>query len=408
MNCERIAADLLAKCIGRAAPAELPRELLADECSRALFGIFVEGLGDRFEPALCDAYAALFAQAIQGQDAGALAARYRRIRAVRRAAARPDRVLVLSRVTLGADVAVTSVVLDAAKRAYPDAEIVFAGPRKNFELFAADARLSHAAIEYPRGSLRDRLSVWEQLKALAAPGTLVLDPDSRLTQLGLLTIGEERDYHLFESRSYGGDGLENLPALAAMWARETVGIAGAKPYVALPGVRSAEFDGLNVGIAGAKPYVALSGAEKYEDSYIAISLGVGENAAKRIAGDFERQLLGLLSAKARLIVDRGAGGEEAERVQRAAADYGARITFWDGSFAGFAQIIAGSSLYAGYDSAGQHVAAACGVPLVTIFAGFPAERMFYRWRPAGPGVTVLRVDHPDPGEVLARVAQAIA
>ena len=46
--------------------------------------------------------------------------------------------LVLSRVTLGADVAVTSVLLAAAKQAWANAEIVFVGPRKNFELFAAD------------------------------------------------------------------------------------------------------------------------------------------------------------------------------------------------------------------------------------------------------------------------------
>ena len=37
--------------------------------------------------------------------------------------------------------------------------------------------------------------------------------------------------------------------------------------------------------------------------------------------------------------------------------------------------------YVGYDSAGQHVAAASGTPLISIFAGYPSERMFQRWRP---------------------------
>ena len=87
---------------------------------------------------------------------------------------------------------------------------------------------------------------------------------------------------------------------------------------------------------------------------------------------------------------------------------GARATFWEGSFAGFAQVIAGSSLYVGYDSAGQHVAAACGVPLISIFAGFPAPRMFHRWRPSGPHATVIRVDHPDPVEILTKVTRALA
>jgi hypothetical protein len=53
------------------------------------------------------------------------------------------------------------------------------------------------------------------------------------------------------------------------------------------------------------------------------------------------------------------------------------------------------------------VAAACGVPLVSIFAGFPTPRMFQRWRPSGSRVTVIRVDHPDPAGILARVADAL-
>ena len=146
----------------------------------------------------------------------------------------PKRVLVLSRVTLGADVAVTSVLLAAAKQAFPNAEIVFVGPRKNFELFAADTRLSHAAVEYRRGSLHERLAVWDDLKTLAAsPDCLVLDPDSRLTQLGLLPICDEARYHLFESRRYGGASDLNLPALAAQWAQETLAVPNATPYIAV-------------------------------------------------------------------------------------------------------------------------------------------------------------------------------
>ena len=40
----------------------------------------------------------------------------------------------------------------------PSAEIVFAGPRKNYELFEADPRIAHREVAYARGgSLRDRL-----------------------------------------------------------------------------------------------------------------------------------------------------------------------------------------------------------------------------------------------------------
>ena len=136
-------------------------------------------------------------------DAAALEARYQRVRRVRAVSMEPQHVFVLSRVTLGADVAVTSVLLDAAKRRFPRARIVFVGPLKNFELFAGDARLEHAPVEYQRGSLRDRLAVWSELRALCdAADALVLDPDSRLTQLGLLPICPDERYHLFESRAY--------------------------------------------------------------------------------------------------------------------------------------------------------------------------------------------------------------
>jgi hypothetical protein len=61
----------------------------------------------------------------------------------------------------------------------------------------------------------------------------------------------------------------------------------------------------------------------------------------------------------------------------------------------------------GYDSAGQHAAAALGVPQICIFAGYPTLRMFHRWRPVAPGATVIRVEKPDPEAVLARIFSAL-
>ena len=91
-------------------------------------------------------------------------------------------------------------------------------------------------------------------------------------------------------------------------------------------------------------------------------------------------------------------------MERAIARSGAAVESWNGSFAGFAAIIARSRLYVGYDSAGQHVAAACGVPLISVFAGFACPRMFARWRPAG---NVIRVDDPRPAWVLAEVRRLL-
>jgi hypothetical protein len=158
-SCKQIALDVLGQCIAGQPPKMLPRALVQEPCGQALFGTLVEGLADRFEPPLCDAYARLFAQAVamvvEGMDAGSLVARYERVRRVRPVGGKPRHVLVLSRVTLGADVAVTSVLLSAAKRRFPHAEIVFAGPRKNHELFAADPHIHHVDVAYRRGSLRE-------------------------------------------------------------------------------------------------------------------------------------------------------------------------------------------------------------------------------------------------------------
>ena len=367
-----LAQELLDHCLAsRPWPEHLLDPLIAEHGNHALFRIVVERLGDLFEPRLCRVYADLFADVIARRipelHPEHLVARYERIRHPRLLDREPASVFVLSRVTLGADVAITSVLLDAAKKRFPNAQICFAGPHKSWELFAADPRLRHLPIAYGRsGTLDDRLSIWPQLReAVCQPNSIVVDPDSRLTQLGLLPICPEEDYYFFESRAYGGDGGESLSALARRWTAETFGVADSQPYI-------------NTGLDVAK-YTTT------------VSLGVGENPDKRIADPFEEDLLKQLPRP--ILIDKGAGGEEAQRVERAVSRAGDGITMWEGSFAGFAAHIQNSKLYVGYDSAGGHVAAACGVPLLSIFAGFASERMFHRWRPSGPGpIEVIRAD----------------
>jgi ADP-heptose:LPS heptosyltransferase len=388
-SCKQIAEEVLAQCVAGNPPEELPCALLEEPGAPALFGILVEGLADRFEPALCDAYTRLFSQALGQADANlepaSLVARYERVRRPRPVTTQPRTVFVLSRVTLGADVAVTSVLLDAAKRRFPGAEIVFIGPRKNQELFAGDPQIRAAVIEYRRGSLTDRLAAAYEVKRLAAqPESIVIDPDSRITQLGLVPVCPEENYYFFESRAYGASSDHTLPELTAAWAAETFGIRDAKAHVSLAHTPA-------------------------QTQSIAVSFGVGENPAKRVSDPFEQELLRLLAETGlTLSVDKGAGGEEAERVERAIAAAGVNAYVWGGSFAGFAEIIASSCLYVGYDSAGQHVAAACGIPLISIFAGFPVLRMFQRWRPAGKSCCVLKVEQPDAHATLGRVRAALA
>ncbi|MGA8581578.1 MAG: glycosyltransferase family 9 protein, partial [Bryobacteraceae bacterium] len=140
-----------------------------------------------------------------------------------------------------------------------------------------------------------------------------------------------------------------------------------------------------------------------------VSLGVGENPAKRLPDPFEEKLVALLAATGLpLTIDKGAGGEEAARVENACRRSGIQATFWQGSFAGFAALIAASRLYVGYDSAGQHIAAAAAIPLISIFAGFPAPRMLYRWRPTTPTAHVIRVERPDIEATLTHMREALA
>jgi hypothetical protein len=351
--------------------SDLLDRAIAEDEGRTLLSIVVERLGDLFEPALCRTYERLFTQVIE-RVCPELIPRLRNQSAPHPAPATANRVYVLSRITLGADVAVTSVLLDAAKQRYPDAEIVFVGPRKSYEMFEADPRIRHQPAPYARsGALIDRLRA---SATLHFDDGIVIDPDSRLTQLGLISVCDEKDYFFFESRSYGGWDTKSLPWLASEWAAEVFEIHTARAFVAP--------------IPSANP-----------PADITVSLGVGENPAKRIDGTFEADLLAALAETgASILVDKGASEEERNRVERAIRP---GMRSHDGAFAPFAAQIARSKLYVGYDSAGQHVASAAGVPLISIFKGSVSERFFARWRPQG---TVIRGDSPD---VIGQVRSAI-
>ncbi len=367
-------------------------EFVARAATRALFSVVVERLGDLFEPSLCEVYVRLFAhvisRALPEHNANDLLLRYRNIRQVRRfPGGEVRRVFVLSRVTLGADVAVTSVALAAAKLRFPDAEIYLIGPAKNAEMFAADPRINPVTVMYARsGLLRERLLVAAELRiAVDERSSIVIDPDSRLTQLGLIPIGDDSRYFFFESRSFGGQSDANLPRLTAEWLNEVFDTKDTRPYVA--------------------PLKQDKIAE------ITVSLGVGENQNKRIDDEFEYEVLAALVRRGPpILLDRGAGGEEALRVNALVERLGSppHLHVHDGTYASFASHILQSCLYVGYDSAGQHVAWAGGVPLVSIFTGYACERMLARWRPNGAASYVVDVNDSNRSSALDRTLGAIA
>ncbi len=370
---ENTCPDVLALCLyGSVVPDELLNQALAMDEGRAFLSDVVEPLGDAFDPRLGPIYNSLFMRVVE-RVAPELKAR---LRTPPKNAwpATAERVYVLSRITLGADVAVTSVLMDAAKQRYPEARILFVGPQKNYELFEADPRVEHFPAPYARsGSLKDRLAA---SGALWIDDGLVLDTDSRLTQLGLIQVCPDERYCFFDSRSYGGYSAVRLPQLAMEWAS----VHGAKrPYMARPYVAPKDVGG--------------------EPADITVSLGVGENLSKRVGGEFEMELMKLLRATGgSVLVDLGGSADERARVERVLQP-GMRVH--DGSFAAFAAEIQRSKLFVGYDSAAGHVASACGVPLISIASGFANPRMAARWQPLGA------VIDGSAGDVLEEVRAAL-
>ncbi len=414
---------------------------IAAAASRTVFAEIVEWWSDQFEPNLCDAYSAfmcevLYATGSPVADALAesgyptpadLARRYHRIRTgLQRAPlsrAQVKRVVVLSRVTLGADVAVTSTVIRAALSAFPNARVDLVAPEKNIALIGADTRVHGHPVRYVRDALLgDRLRSWlavrtavtESITHLDAAEWILVDPDSRLSQLGMLPIVDDRYCHFFESRSGLGGSTKSLGRLAAQWCGATWQIDADQimPFARI----SATADGL------ARALGARRGQR-----VATVSFGVGGKESKRLGAGFEDSLLESLRNRGYCVVlDCGAGKAEADetaarfrafagsklhRDERDAAEAElAELITWKGSLAGLGQLISCSDVYIGYDSAAAHLAAACAVPVVSVFAGAPSDRFRMRWTPFGPGqVRVIPAGRSSSSaSVLVQVEAALA
>jgi glycosyl transferase family 9 (putative heptosyltransferase) len=412
---------------------------------RILFPALIERLNDSFDPAACELYDRIFAQvidfyrrleqavnfdeALRGfglMSESDLLDRKSSILDLRSSILNPQssilKVLILSRVTIGADVAVTSVIMSKLQALLPGAEFVLLGSSKLRELFGGDPRVRIHEIKYERGAdVISRLKSWievveavnDEIRGLSADEFLLVDPDSRLTQLGLLPlVKDERNYLFFESRSYQGRtsairNPQSIGQLASCWANEVFGATGESfPYVALPSEHR-DFGRLVV------EKLRRAGATRVT----VVSLGVGGNQNKRVSEEFEIETVNRLIKDSTLILDKGATGEESEQIDRVVANLraagrgvieiceGARAdaissekieadaVTWEGSLGAFAGLIAAGDQYVGYDSAGQHIAAALRIPTLTIFVNTNSPTFAERWRPYGPGVIeVLNVE----------------
>ncbi len=426
--------------------ATLEEPCLAETGRRATFPLLVESLSDSFEPRYCELYDRAFAQMVSvcrrlpaGKELDAtlrrfgldreedLLARKARLRQPRPLldpadSERVRKVLVLSRVTLGADVAITSVVLEKAKATFPQAERVLVGSSKLRQLFGGDPSLRIREVPYAAGGgLLERLGSWprlleafeEETGHLGAPEYLVIDPDSRLLQLGLLpALRDDARYFFFESRGFGELGQGSLSEIALRWLN---GMFGGQDEI-LPAVRLRKED-QEVGSEVCRELRRRGGT-----CLVSVSFGVGGNNEKRLPEPFERSLLRrLLDQGATVLLDKGLGPEEVARadhlMEPVRAGGGSVIELdretlrqpfrgrplrchlltWQGDIGTFCGLVAESDLYIGYDSAGQHIAAALGVPTVDVFSRSASAVFRERWRPTGSGIVRVVAENPSGG-----------
>jgi ADP-heptose:LPS heptosyltransferase len=315
------------------------------------------------------------------------------------------KILLLSRVTIGADVAVTSIIIQRLAELFPEAEIVLLGGDKLEEIYGGNSRVRLKKVDYNRnGGLLERLLNWQlvlniiQQELVSCPlqNTILVDPDSRLSQLGVLPLMPLDHYFFFDSRSDTSFAANmSMVQLTNAWLDRVTGVKGFHyPAVwLLPEHRQ----------KAAAFYSRLknNGARRV----IAVNFGVGGNPRKKVGRLLEQELLmSLLQEPDTLILlDKGVGDKEFE-YSKSLLDamnqkgYSIEDTVLDPEFTSglrsgviglqthigeIAAIIEKCDEYIGYDSAGQHIAAALKTPCLTIFAGSNNMRFIRRWSAFG-------------------------
>lgn len=324
------------------------------------------------------------------------------------------KLVVLSRVTVGADVAITSIVVTRLVHAFPHSQVIVVGPTKLPELFGGLPTLEFRPITYPRGgAISDKLAAWplihtllkKERSGLKPHQLLLFDPDSRYSQLGLLPLVEEEStFYCNSRRTLLPDEGPSLSALINSWLDT---ILDEKEFIYPSTWLAEKFRLLGSYFQGR---LIENGCRRF----IVISFGVGNNENKRIPGFFERDLVLALLAQEKdtiILLDTGTGSVGMNRttaILSAAGQEGINIDFLEetillekripfphgiigfrGSLGAIASLIEGADLFIGYDSACQHLASALGTPSVIIFAGAPHQRFIDRWRPLGKTSSII-------------------
>ena len=201
------------------------------------------------------------------------------------------KIILLSRVTIGADVAITSVVFQRLTMIFPEAEFVIIGSSKLEELYDGNPGIKIRRLTYSRkGGLLERLSSWhsalkiiqEEMASCPAEEAIVIDPDSRLSQLGVLPLFPLDRYFFFDSRSDSSfNKTMSMPELANSWLDKVLGERHfCYPKVWIPNSY------MDIATHFCK-MLKNEGAQRI----IVINFGVGGNPRKRVGRHLEEELL---------------------------------------------------------------------------------------------------------------------
>ncbi len=434
------AADRIASAVLDPDPAQAQTGL------RILFADLIETLNDRLEPAgrsLSDrvmlriihrAAAAdpALAQALADHDLAtedALVARHAALVSGQAwtPPVSPRRIAVLSRVTLGADILLTSVMLQHARQRWPQAEILLVGAAKLAALFSGPGGYPVLPIDYPRrGGLPGRLQIWlataQALREQAVD--LVLNPDSRLDQLGLLPLAPLPATALWRGLLPDQAPPSSLASLLDDWCRRYLNPQGPACLPRLwPDARTSHQAQVLAQRLGPGPWLAC----KFDH---------GGNPAKALPQAAEVAILHAARQRGwRILLDRGFGPDEEAASDALLAASG--LTVWDlaeadlersaasppvdsvvrlsGSIGLWAAALRCSHLALSYDSVGHHLAAALGIPVIIAFTGHPHPAFAAAWQSCGPAaitqIVIPGQERDDPqqwGRVVGAVPSASA
>ncbi len=426
----------------------------------ALFGRVIEQLCDDFEELQTETYNRLIAQVVaflrklpqcaeldqRLQQQGLYSRRqlYDRIESIRANSDRrrqltvePKKILLLSRVTIGADVAISSVFCQRLKQRFVHADIVLIGSEKLREVYAGQQNVRIQPLSYVRrGSLIERFNAWlsllnlveEEMSGYQEGEVLLFDPDSRLSQLGVLPLIDSDYYFFFNSR--GKDSYPkkiSIAELANLWLDTVLGPGQFCYPQVWPEHSKLEY---------ASEAIVAMRRRGYEH-IITINLGVGGNPRKKLSPEFEQQLvLSLLQQPSKeqpttaILLDLGFGTEEraaSESILAKATENGIATTRCSYQELGgienkyaiigvecgigeIASLIAASDEFIGYDSACQHISAALNKPTYTVFAGSNNVRFIRRWTACGPNIseiiyvdTLSHAQQYDASEIVERI-----